>query len=130
MVVSSDLSQLVVLVVEDEPLLRLFLAYDMSDRGWRVYEAADAIEALHLLERHPDIELVFTELRMPGMNGVELLRIVHERWPQILLMATSGHRQLQPDELPDDARFVAKPVDSSMMMRAIQSLVDVHGRGR
>jgi len=91
---AEELDQLKVLVVDDESLIRLFLVEELIDRGWQVYEAADGIEALVVIEHHPEIELVFSDLRMPGMNGIELLRIVHERWPSILLIISSGHTRL------------------------------------
>src|SRR5271163_1441568 len=79
-----------ILVVEDEELLRLNAADLLEDNGYAVIEAANAEDALRTLERRPDVRLLFTDIQMPGrIDGIELARLVHERWPHILLVMTS-----------------------------------------
>lgn len=97
-----------VLVVDDEPLLRLMSADHLSDAGFDVLEASNAEEALQLLEATDDISFVFTDVDMPGrLDGFQLAERIEARWPQIGVLVTSGGRR--PDEMRPIRRFVAKP---------------------
>jgi two-component system, response regulator PdtaR len=99
-----------VLIVEDETLIRLWAADLLQENGFSVLEAKDADAALEVLESRPDVKLLFTDFQMPGsLNGMELAREVHSRWPQILLVITSGRERPTGAEIPDHSRFVAKP---------------------
>jgi hypothetical protein len=87
---TDDGTAVVVLVVEDETLIRL-LANDMlSEAGYRVLEARDGQEALTILEVHADVRALFTDVTMPNVDGLSLAKIVSERWPQIGILLTSG----------------------------------------
>ncbi len=100
----------IVLIVDDEAMLRLIAMDVLEDRGYRVLEAPDAITALKILADHCDIGVVFTDINMPGpLNGIDLAHEVHRRWPAVKLIVTSGRLRPTPDEMPDDGRFVAKP---------------------
>ena len=82
----------VVLIVEDEFLLRMDAADMIAAAGFEVIEAANADEAIEILEARPDITVVFTDIQMPGsMDGLKLARAVRGRWPPIKIIATSGH---------------------------------------
>lgn len=97
-----------VLIVEDEPLVREIAAAAIQDAGYEVVEAANAHEAVDILRTRADVGVLFTDVDMPGnLDGLALARLVHEQWPAIRLVVTSG-RSL-PDPVPDDGRFVAKP---------------------
>lgn len=110
-----------VLVVEDEPLVRMAAVDVLSDCGLKLYEAADADEALTVLERHPDIGLVFTDIHMPGpMDGLELVRRVHKLWPKIKLIVTSGRERLLDRQLPDDGWFLAKPYQARHLVDLVR----------
>ena len=66
-----------VLVVEDEPLLRLDIVENFMAAGFRAFEAASALEAIEILQSHPEIRAVFTDVEMPGtMDGIELAHVV------------------------------------------------------
>src|SRR5277367_5526302 len=79
----SKVEQPLVLVVEDEELLRLHAANLLEDHGYRVIEAANAAAALKVLETRNDVRLLFTDIQMPGrIDGMDLARQVHARWPQ------------------------------------------------
>lgn len=108
-----------ILVVEDEPLVRLVAAGMLEDAGWTAIEAADAADALCVLSRHPDVHVLFTDINMPGMDGLELARLVHQSHPHIALVITSGKRALSEIELPDDGTFLAKPYDYEQLTSAI-----------
>jgi DNA-binding NtrC family response regulator len=107
----------IILLVEDEALVRM-LAWDIltEEAGYRVIEAANADEALALLEIRHDVRLVFTDVDMPGsLNGFGLARIVDMRWPGIKVIVTSGKAWPDPGDLPKEMRFLAKPYAPSVM---------------
>lgn len=100
-----------VLVVEDMPLIRMDAVTMFEDMGYRVLEAADGMEAIKVLESTRAVSLLFTDIEMPRMNGLELAAVVAQRWPEIKILITSGRLAPREDDLPDDARFVPKPYD-------------------
>ncbi|WP_449410667.1 response regulator [Methylobacterium komagatae] len=116
----SPVSPLVVLVVEDEFLIRMVAADMLMDEGFLVLEATTADEAWPLLESHSEIGVLFTDINMPGrMDGLTLASRVAERWPHIRLVVTSGRCGLSSDELPDNGRFVQKPYQHRDLVTAI-----------
>ena len=81
----------VVLIVEDEPLIRLNACNMLKDDGFEVIGAASAHEAIQILETRSDICLIFTDVQMPGtMDGLALVRMARDRWPPIKIVVTSG----------------------------------------
>jgi CheY-like chemotaxis protein len=114
---------MVVLVVEDEPLLRMMAVDLAEDAGFDVEEAANADEALAILERRTDIRIVFSDIDMPGsMNGASLAAAIRSRWPPIDLILTSGHYERQEVDLPPRSVFFAKPYDRHSVMTAMKRL--------
>lgn len=102
----------IVLVVEDEPLLRMMAIDLVEDAGFEAIEAADADEAVRILEARADIRIVFTDIDMPGsMNGMRLAAAVRDRWPPIEIIIVSGHVRLSDIDLPDRSVFFSKPYD-------------------
>jgi CheY-like chemotaxis protein len=100
----------VVLVVEDEYLLRMNAAEMIAAAGFEVVEAATADHAIEILESRRDIAVVFTDIQMPGsMDGLKLARAVRGRWPPIKIVATSGHVSVGQEDLPEGGRFLQKP---------------------
>jgi two-component system, response regulator PdtaR len=119
----SEAVQPLVLVVEDEELLRLHAANLLEDHGYRVIEAANADAALKVLETRNDVRLLFTDIQMPGkIDGMDLARQVHARWPNVLLLITSGQISPTRAEIPDDGRFVAKPYRSYELLAQVDDL--------
>ncbi len=114
----------VVLVVEDEPVVRMDAAITLEDEGFEVIEAATARAALAMLEkRNGDVAALFTDVDMPGdMNGLELAGIVYSRWPHIALVVTSGVVRV-PSVLPGGGVFLEKPYTSSAPVRIIRALI-------
>ena len=99
-----------ILVVEDEALIRSCAADILEQHGYEVVEAATAADALEMLEARPEVRVLFTDINMPGkLDGMDLARLVHEHWPNIRLVITSGGREPTKAEIPDDGRFIAKP---------------------
>jgi CheY-like chemotaxis protein len=114
----------VVLVVEDEPLLRMLAVQVVEEAGFIAIEARDADEAVILLESRTDIALLFTDINMPGsMDGLKLAHAVRGRWPPIKILLVSGKQQLQSSELPSNSCFVGKPYQASAMVEELRSMV-------
>jgi two-component system, response regulator PdtaR len=113
-----------ILVVEDEALLRMHAADLLEENGFRVVEAANADAALKLLETRDDVRLLFTDIQMPGScDGMDLARLVHARWPNILLVITSGQIKPAKAEIPDDGRFVGKPYRANELLGEVNDLM-------
>ena len=105
-------------------MIRMVAADALTDRGIMAWEAGDADEALEVLGQHPRIGVVFTDVNMPGeLDGLELARVVHERWPEIRLLIASGQVFPKPEELPDSGQFVPKPWEPSAVVRRIQAMI-------
>jgi two-component system, response regulator PdtaR len=104
-----------VLVVEDEALVRLSMREEIEAAGYKAYNADEAIQ---LLEANPDIELVFTDVDMPGsMDGVKLAHYVRNRWPPVKIIVTSRYRHVTPEELLEGSLFFSKPYDLEQVRR-------------
>ena len=115
---------LTVLVVEDDPLVRMHGVDILEEAGFHVVEADNADDALAILSDEAPVNLLFSDIAMPGaMNGLELVRIVHERWPLIHLLLTSGHYRISEGEAPKAARFVRKPWNSESLVSHVRELV-------
>ena len=113
----------VILVVEDDTLLRMHAAEMIEEAGFEVLEAQNADEAIVLLEARLDIAVVFTDIDMPGsMNGLKLAHAVANRWPPIRIVATSGHFQMRDGDLPEGGLFIAKPYLSQQILSTLREL--------
>jgi len=119
---SSSSSKPVVLVVEDEPLVRMFITDALEDEGFKVLEAANADEALILLQARPDVLAVLTDVEMPGRSGYELAEAIHERLPSLSLVIMSG--RCWPETLPVNSVFLAKPVPAAKLVAQVKQAVD------
>src|SRR5271169_4081410 len=113
-----------VLVVEDEMMLRMRAVDIVEDAGFTPIEAVNADEALVILESRSDIELLFTDIQMPGsMDGLKLAHAVHERWPSIKIILVSGKLTLTEAEKPIHSRFFGKPLEVKQMIAEIQEMI-------
>ena len=102
----------IVLVVEDEPILRMMAVDLVEDAGFEAVEASSADEAVAILEARTDIRIVFTDIDVPGsMDGIKLAAAVRERWPPIEIIITSGYYDRSDIVLPPRSVFFAKPYD-------------------
>ena len=118
----------VVLVVDDEPLLRMAAIASIEGAGYTAIEASSADEAIKILEKRSDIRAIFTDVRMPGsMDGERLAHAVRDRWPPVEIIVTSGHSMLGMDRLPERGRFIAKPYDDAALIHMLRELVPAHG---
>lgn len=99
-----------VLVVEDEILLRMCATEALNDEGLPTLEADAASNALSILESHPEVKVVFTDINIQGaMNGLQLAQEIARRHPDVQVVITSGRRRPATSEMPDGALFVPKP---------------------
>ena len=118
-------TMITVLMVEDEPLVRMHGIGILEDAGFEVLEAANADEALAILRQHDHVRLLFSDIDMPGsMDGLELARLVHQRWPNIRLLLTSGHHNMQTAVLPDDGKFVRKPWTQNVLIEKVRDTMN------
>jgi len=114
----AEAEQRVVLVVEDEVILRMAVSAHRREAGLIVIEAVDAEEAVELLRANHKIGLVFSDITMPGtMDGDQLAEWISERYPAIRILLTSGisQRGRQP--------FIAKPYSFIELERRIEQML-------
>jgi CheY-like chemotaxis protein len=121
---SSTPDPVSILIVEDEVLVRAFGAGIFADAGFRTIEAANSDEALHLLGADSKVNLLFTDVNMPGaIDGLALARQVSRRWPHIGIIVVSGQSKPRPHELPAGSRFHCKPYDPDIVVRHARELM-------
>jgi CheY-like chemotaxis protein len=114
----------VVFVVEDESLLRMKAMAMVEEAGYEAMAAADADEAIRILESRNDIRAVFTDVQMPGsMDGLRLASVVRNRWPPVALIVTSGQTNVLESDLPTGGRFFKKPYAFEQIETALRQLV-------
>jgi CheY-like chemotaxis protein len=112
----------VILVVEDEILVRLVAAEFLRERGYIVLEASDAVEALVLFSSDHALDLVISDVRMPGeLDGLKLTRIIKEARPELPVILVSAH--FGPDEGHPADRFLRKPYECEVLQKIIEELI-------
>lgn len=103
--------------------MRMFGADLLEEAGFAVLQACNADEALRLLEAHPEVRVVFSDVEMPGsLDGLGLARHICQHWPQIGIVLTSGHR-IRVEMIPQEGRFLAKPYDGKALVRQIEAIL-------
>jgi CheY-like chemotaxis protein len=114
----------VVLVVEDEMLIRMDIVDQIEAAGFEVLEASNADEAIAILERNPNTHIVFTDVDMPGsMDGIKLAQAVQGRWPPIKIVVTSGQFKVRDEDMPAGGLFFNKPYNPSEVIRSLRELI-------
>jgi CheY-like chemotaxis protein len=112
----------VILVVEDEPLLRLAAIDMVEDAGFEAVEASNATDAVRILESRLDIQIVFTDVDMPGgIDGMRLAALIRDRWPPITIIVTSGQLHADQVKLPSGSMFFPKPYRESEVVAAFRN---------
>jgi CheY-like chemotaxis protein len=113
-----------VLVCEDEELVRITSCESLEEAGFKVLEAADATEALALIEAHPEIRVLVTDVKMPGwMSGIDLARLVEKKWPDISILVTSAYYTSDDGELPENMTVFPKPFMPRELARKVRLLM-------
>ncbi|TAU45112.1 response regulator (plasmid) [Rhizobium leguminosarum] len=114
----------IVLVVEDEPLIRLFLADALEDAGFAVLEAGSVLEAVGILGLRADVDAIFTDVDMPGgLNGIDLARMVASVSPHIGIVVTSGRADVDRNDLPAKANFLPKPYNTIVAVATVENVI-------
>ena len=121
---AAEATAIVVLLVEDQWLIRMTAAEALSEHGYVVHEAKHAAEAIDILEQHhPEIHVVFTDIMMPGtMDGLGLAHHASKHWPPISLIVVSAKPWFLHPPLPEKARFVHKPYVIGQVVQHIREL--------
>jgi CheY-like chemotaxis protein len=117
-------ARIAVLVAEDDPLLRLNIVDELEDAGFQIYETANAAEALEVLHATAKIDVLFTDVDMPGQfDGLMLAALVNEQWPSTKIIVTSGHLKLAQGKLSAAGEFVPKPYRPDAIVASIHRLM-------
>ncbi|WP_298873155.1 response regulator [uncultured Bradyrhizobium sp.] len=116
----------VILIVEDEFLLRMDSVEILEDAEFEVISAANADEAIAILSARSDVHLVFTDIQMPGsMDGLKLASFVRDRWPPIKIVATSGHVRAAAKDLPEGSVFLPKPYRGVELIATLRDMTGI-----
>jgi CheY-like chemotaxis protein len=114
----------VVLVVEDSTIIRMGAVDLVLSAGYEALEANDADEAIRILESRSDIDLVFTDVQMPGtMDGIKLSHYIRDRRPPVKLIVASGKEILEESSLPEGSRFFSKPYSDHAIADAMARML-------
>lgn len=115
-----DPTKAVVLVVEDEPILRMNAVDMVEEAGFAAIEAANAAEAIRVLESRSDVRVILSDVHMPpGMDGMALVAMVRNRWPPIAIILVSGHVNAADVALPEGGQFFSKPYRAKDVVAAL-----------
>jgi CheY-like chemotaxis protein len=115
-----------VLIVEDEALVRAMGTVIFADAGFRVIEAVNGEEALEFLNADAEVRLLFTHVCLPGtIDGLALARQARDRWPHIGIIVVSGQLMSKPQELTAGGRFHRRPYDPDTVVRHARELTAV-----
>ncbi|MBU2359166.1 MAG: response regulator [Alphaproteobacteria bacterium] len=116
-----------VLVVEDEPLIRMDAVDMITNAGFWTYEASSADQAIALMDQHADIGILFTDIEMPGtMDGLKLAAYVRDRWPPVLIIIASGAVGLDRSTFPAGASFFPKPYAAHQITATLHEIARQH----
>lgn len=114
----------VVLIVEDSAIIRMGAMDLVLSAGYEALEAGNADEAIRILESRDDVDLVFTDVQMPGtMDGIKLSHYIRDRWPPLKLIVASGAAILEESSLPFGSQFFSKPYDDHTITDAMAHLL-------
>ncbi len=121
---SAEAMRPAVLVVEDEEMVRIDSCERLEQAGLTVFEATDAEEAMALLEAHPEVRVLVTDVKMPGwMSGIDLARQVEKRWPEISIVVTSAFYTAEDGELPENITLFPKPFAPERLVNQVRLLL-------
>jgi CheY-like chemotaxis protein len=120
---STPLKSPIVLVVENEALIRLELSDELADMGLATLEAGSAEEAIALLDAYPKIQILLTDIKMAGsMDGIRLAHHIRDRWPPVKIILASGMTATRFSDLPAGSILVTKPYRPEDIKRAVSYL--------
>ncbi|MCC4597600.1 response regulator [Xanthomonas campestris pv. phormiicola] len=115
-----------ILLVEDDQTIRELARMMLDADGYRVLSAGTAQEALALLEQDPDVDLIFSDVQMPGGDGMSMVRELRRRAVTIPALLTSGMKHPDAAALPTHTGFLPKPYSHAGLLAALQRLQPAH----
>jgi PAS domain S-box-containing protein len=118
----------VVLVVEDDMDVRLFTTDSLRELGFTVLEASDGPSALQQLQHHPEVQLLFTDVGLPGINGAQLVAAARELRPDIKVLFTTGYARnaiVHQGRLDPGVELITKPFTRAQLAARIRDVLDV-----
>ena len=119
----SDCKRPIVLVVDDEILVRMLAVDILEADGFETLEAQHADDAIAILEQRSDVHLIFTDINMPGtMDGLKLAYYVKNRWPPVRIITTSGRNRYSGPDLPVGSEFLPKPYSAEQLTTLVRSV--------
>lgn len=119
------------LIVEDEPLIRMCAVDFAEEAGYLGLEAGDSADALAILERGENVEILFTDITLPGeMDGIDLAELVAERWPRVRIMLASGALAGLPADIAPGAFRLPKPYGITQFLEAVEQMTSPTGDAR
>lgn len=117
----------VILVVDDEPMVRLVMTTVLAGRGFTVLEAEDGREAVRTFREHRgDIRAVLLDMSMPGMNGAETFREMHQIDPAVPIVLLSGHNEHARAAADGLAGFLPKPFKPATLVEKVRRVLEDH----
>jgi DNA-binding NtrC family response regulator len=117
---------IIVLIVEDEALVREIAADVLRDAGFQVFEASNGHDALTLLASNPHIRVLFTDINMPGsIDGLMLASMASVRWPDLAIIVSSGNSSFESETLPGSSIFISKPYEFGRVIRLVREMTMV-----
>lgn len=123
----TPMSMRLLLLVEDDPLVRTTLAEALSDAGFTVLEAENAEAALGLVAAHDDLAVLLTDINLPGADGFALARAARRLRPDLPVVYASGrYREADPSRALPDAVFLAKPFSLSSAVATLEGAIASH----
>jgi len=118
-----------VLVVENDAMINMAAVDAIVDQGYLALSAASADEALIVLAAHPEIEVLFTDIKMPGsIDGLVLASATHRDHPLIDIVIASGSLRPTADEMPAGAAFLPKPYSAKQVADALHKVINQTSR--
>lgn len=117
---------LTILIIEDDEILRSLSVDAVSLLGFDVIECMSADAALLELERVPSIDLVISDICLPGsLDGLALAKIIWTRWPKLPVILTSGNQSVPQDVMPSHAMFMQKPWTLKVLNTAVRKYLPI-----
>jgi CheY-like chemotaxis protein len=122
---TNDTRRNVVLIVEDEPIVRMSISDALLQAGFEVLASSSGAEALELIAICPQVFAVVSDIAMPGsIDGFELAREVQHRWPDIGIVLGSGQMEQPKSHCPGGVLFLSKPFKASTLLRLLRDIAE------
>jgi CheY-like chemotaxis protein len=116
-----------ILLVEDDEQVRKTSANSLQELGYSVLQAANAADALSILQLHPDVDAMFTDIVMPNMNGRQLAELARKHKPELRVLYTTGYTRnaiVHQGTLDHDVAFLQKPFTIEQLAQKVRYVLD------